>query len=213
MRGRRPAVALTSAIDYRPLPAIEGTTFDALVGDAEKNRTDVRIAERNLEQAQVAVRQAKRAVLPDVALNAGYSEICNGGTCSSAPGFNFGLSGNLPILYWQQGEIRRAESNVTAAERALEKARAQVLSDVSQAWAGYAAAREQIDRMQDKLIAEAKLARDLAQIQYQKGAASLVSFLFAERTYVAAELEYHQDLANYWSSVFQMEQATNLTLH
>jgi outer membrane protein, heavy metal efflux system len=67
--------------------------------------------------------------------------------------------------------------------------------------------------MQGQLIAEAKRARDLAQIQYQKGAASLLTFLFAERTYVAAELEYHQDLANYWSSVYQMEQATNAKLH
>ncbi|HUB08605.1 MAG TPA: TolC family protein [Myxococcales bacterium] len=213
VRGARPEVTLTSGIDYRELPEIRGTSFDALVGEAQKNRTDVRIAERNLEQAEVAVRQAKRAVLPDISLNAGYSEICNGATCSSAPGFNFGLSGNLPVLYWQQGEIARAESNVTAAQRTLEKAQAQVLSDVSQAWAGYAAAREQVERMQGQLIAEAKRARDLAQIQYQKGAASLLTFLFAERTYVAAELEYHQDLANYWSSVYQMEQATNAKLH
>ncbi len=173
----------------------------------------MRIAQKNLEQAEVAVRQAKRAVLPDIQVNAGYSEICSGATCSSAPGFNLGLSGNLPVLYWQQGEIKRAESNVMAAQRALDKARAQVLSDVTQGWSGYTAAREQIERMQGKLLAEYKLSRDLALIQYQKGAASLVDFLFAERSYVAAQLEYHQDLANYWSSVFQMEQATNRTLH
>ncbi|MHB8418288.1 MAG: TolC family protein [Myxococcales bacterium] len=212
-RGARPAVQLTSGIDYRALPAIQDTTFEALVSKAEQNRTDVRIAQRTLEQDEVAVRQAKRAVLPDIALNAGYSEICSGANCSSAPGFNVGLSGNLPVLYWQQGEIARAESNVAAAQHALDKTRAQVLSDVSQAWAGYRAARGQIERMQDRLLAEYKLSRDLAQIQYQKGAASLVDFLFAERSYLAAELEYHQDLANYWSSVYQMEQATNVTLH
>ncbi|HUB07027.1 MAG TPA: TolC family protein, partial [Myxococcales bacterium] len=213
VRGDKPAVKLTSDIEYRDLPAIEHTTLAALVADAQQNRTDVRIAQRNLEQAQVAVAQAKRAILPDISINAGYSEICNGATCSSAPGFNLGLSGNLPVLYWQQGEIKRAESNVSAAERTLDKTRAQVLSDVSQAWAGYAAAREQIERMRASLIAEAKLARDLAQIQYQKGAASLVDFLFAERTYVAAELEYNQDRANYWTAVYQMEQATNEKLH
>lgn len=213
VRGERPEVSLTSDIAYRPLPAVQGVTFAFLVGEAEKRRSDVRIARRNLEQAEVAVAQAKRAILPDISINGGYSEICNGATCSSAPAFNLGLSGNLPVLYWQQGEIRRAESNVTAAQRTLDKTRAQVLSDVTQAFAGFQAAREQIERMQSALLAEYKLARDLAQVQYQKGAASLVDFLFAERAYVAAELEYHQDLANYWSSVYQLEQATNETLH
>ncbi len=213
VRDGRPQVTLTSDIEYRALPALQGQSADALLAQAIERRTDVRIAQRNLEQSEVALRAAKRALLPDVSVNAGYSEICSGGTCSSAPGFQLGLSGNLPVLYQQQGEIRRAETNVAQARRTLEKTKAQVLSDVTQGWASYAAAREQIERMQAKLIAEAKLSRDLAQVMYQKGAASLVDFLFAERTYVASELEYHQDLANYWSSVFQLEAATNLRFH
>ncbi len=213
VRGETPQVALITAIDYREVPALRDASIGSLVRESEEQRTDVRIAQANLEQAEVALRQAKRALLPDIAVNVGYSEICNSDTCSSAPAFNVGLSGNLPLLYWQQGEIKRAESNVAAARRGVDKARAQVLSDVSQAWAGYAAAREQIERMEGKLLAEYKLSRDLAQIQYEKGAASLVDFLFAERSYVAAELEYHQDLANFWSSIFQLEQATNKPLH
>jgi outer membrane protein, heavy metal efflux system len=209
VRGAKPHVTLTTGIEYRGLEPLRGMTIESLVSEAEQQRTDVKIAQANLEQAELVVRQAKRAVLPDIAVNVGYSEICDNQTCSSAPGLNVGLAGNLPVLYWQQGEIKRAESNVTAAQRVFDKTRAQVLSDVSQSWAGYVAARDQIERMEGKLLAEYKLSRDLALIQYQKGAASLVDFLFAERAYVAAELEYHQDLANYWSSVYQLEQATN----
>jgi cobalt-zinc-cadmium efflux system outer membrane protein len=146
-------------------------------------------------------------------VNVGYSEICNSATCSSAPALNLGLAANLPVLYQQQGEIQRAESNVVVAQRSFDKVRAQVLSDVSQGWAGYTAAREQIERMEGALLAEYKRSRDLAEIQYQKGAASLVDFLFAERAYVGAELEYHQDLASFWTSIYQLEQATNQTLH
>jgi cobalt-zinc-cadmium efflux system outer membrane protein len=47
---------------------------------------------------------------------------------------------------------------------------------------------------------------------YQKGAASLIDFLDAQRGYVASQLEYHQDLANYWSAVYQLEQATATSL-
>ena len=48
---------------------------------------------------------------------------------------------------------------------------------------------------------------DLAQLMYQKGAASLIDFLDAQRSYVATELEYHQNLASYWNAVYQLEQA------
>ena len=47
---------------------------------------------------------------------------------------------------------------------------------------------------------------------YRKGAASLLDFLDAERTYIATNLEYRQDLAAYWDAVYQLEQATAVKL-
>jgi cobalt-zinc-cadmium efflux system outer membrane protein len=212
VRSGRPQVTLTTGIDYTSLTSLQDATNASLLDKALQNRTDVKIAQANLEQTEVVVRQAKRAVFPDIQLQLGYSEQCNSQTCSSAPTFNAGLQGNLPVLYQQQGEIRRAESNARSAQRTLDKAKAQVLSDVSQALAGYTAAKEQVERMEGKLLQQAKFSRDLAQIMYQKGAASLIDFLDAERAYVANQLEYHQDLANYWASVYQLEQATSLKL-
>lgn len=208
VRTGRPQVTLTSAIDYAPLKQLEGQGVPSLHELALSNRTDVKIAEANYEQAEVVVRQARRARFPDIALNLGYSEQCSAASCSSEPAFTAGLSGNLPILYQQQGEIRRAESNALSARRALDKARAQVLSDVTQAFASWDAAQSQVQRMEGKLLKQARLSRDLAQVMYQKGAASLIDFMDAQRAYVGSELEYHQDLANYWSAVYQLEQAT-----
>jgi cobalt-zinc-cadmium efflux system outer membrane protein len=47
---------------------------------------------------------------------------------------------------------------------------------------------------------------------YQKGAASLIDFLDAQRAYVASRLEYDQDRANYWSAVYQLQQAVATSL-
>jgi cobalt-zinc-cadmium efflux system outer membrane protein len=212
VRGGLPTVALTTGIDFAPLKEIKEATVSSLHELALKNRTDVKIAVANLEQAEVMVRQAKRARLPDIALSLGYSEQCNSQTCSSAPSFQAGLQGNLPVLYQQQGEIKRAESNALTAGRALDKAKAQVLSDVTQSYASYAAAASQVQRMESKLLDQAKLSRDLAQAMYQKGAASFIDFMDAQRTYVASVLEYHQDLATYWSAVYQLEQSTGTSL-
>jgi cobalt-zinc-cadmium efflux system outer membrane protein len=62
--------------------------------------------------------------------------------------------------------------------------------------------------MQATLLERARKARDLVQVQYQKGAASLLDLLNAQRTYTATRGEYAQDLANYWIAVGLLEQAT-----
>lgn len=212
VRTSLPDIHLTTAIDYRPMQRLQGESLHSLYSAALQGRTDVRIAEQTLAQKEVVARQAKRARVPDIQLQLGYSEQCNTGTCSSAPTFNAGLQSNLPIFYQQQGEIQRTESDYTSAQKNLVKTQAQVMSDVSQAFAGHAASEKLVIRMESQLLAQAKKSRDLAQLLYSKGAASQLDFLDAQRAFVAATLEYHQDLASYWTSVYQLEQATGLSL-
>jgi cobalt-zinc-cadmium efflux system outer membrane protein len=207
-----PDVTLTSQIGYAPLGRLEDATLPTLSAQALANRTDVKIAAANLEQAEAIVKQARRARVPDVALSLGYSEQCSGRSCSSQPAFNAGLHGNVPLLYQGQGEIKRAESNWKVAERGVAKVKAQVLSEVAQAYAGYVAAKSQIERMESKLLEQAKVSRDLAQHMYQRGAASFIDFMDAQRAYVSSRLEYDRDLGNYWNAVYQLEQATGTGL-
>jgi outer membrane protein, heavy metal efflux system len=211
-RGEIPAFEVAGDLDFRILPALEGKTEPDLLALGLAHRPDVKAATAAREQQEALVAQARRLVFPDISLQLGYSEQCNSTTCSSVPTFDVGLSGNLPVLYQQQGEIRRAESNLVAAQALEEKTRAQALSDVGQAWASYRAARELVERMEHAELAQAKLSRDLEELMYRKGAASLLDYLDAERTYIAANLEYHQDLSSYWNAVFQLEQATALPL-
>ena len=212
VRGGVPDVELADGIAFSPLASLREATVASLHSIALRNRTDVKIAAAGLEQAEVIVRQAKRSRIPDAGLSASYYEQCNSATCGQVPTITLGLQFNVPVLYQQQGEIKRAESNRLAAERNLEKAKAQVLSDVAQSWAGYVAASSQVRRMEGKLLEQARLSRDLAQHMYQKGAASLIDFMDAQRAYVASELEYHQDLASYWTAVYQLEQAVGVPL-
>jgi cobalt-zinc-cadmium efflux system outer membrane protein len=214
VRGAAPEVTLTTAIDSGGLARLKSGGLEALAAQALEHRTDAKIAVAALEQAEVVVRQARRARFPDIALSLGYSEQCGPGqqACSSLPAFNAGLQSNVPLLYQQQGEIQRAESNARAAQRRVDKVKAQVLADVTQAFAAYVAAKSQVERMEAKLLEQARVSRDLAQHMYQRGAASFIDFMDAQRAYVASRLEYHQDLANYWNAVFGLEQATAMPL-
>jgi cobalt-zinc-cadmium efflux system outer membrane protein len=212
VRGAAPAVTLTSGIGYALLARLREPNVGSLHALALENRTDVKIAVANAEQAEAQVRSAKRARVPDVALSLGYSEQCSGDACSSLPAFSAGVQGNVPLFYQQQGEIKRAQSNAAAAQRGLDKVKAQVLSDVTQALAGYTAAKSQVERMESQLLEQAKVSRDLAQHMYQKGAASFIDFMDAQRQYVASRLEYNQDLASYWNAVYELERVTGAGL-
>jgi outer membrane protein, heavy metal efflux system len=208
VRSGVPQVTLSDGIGYSPLLRLKDATVPSLHTLALANRTDVKMAAANLEQAEAAVRLAKRARVPDIALTLGYSEQCSAESCTSPPAFSAGVQGNVPVFYRQQGEIKRAESNVNTAETNLDKIKAQVLSDVTQAFASYVAAQSQVERMETMLLDQAKTSRDLAQHMYQKGAASFIDFMDAQRQFVASRLEYNQDLANYWTAVYQLEQVT-----
>jgi cobalt-zinc-cadmium efflux system outer membrane protein len=207
-----PAVTLTGGIGYAVLGALREASLPWLHGQALAHRTDARIAQANLEQAQVVVRQAKRARIPNVSMSLGYTEQCGSASCTSQPAFNAGLQANLPVFYQQQGEIRRAESNAQAAQHSLARVQAQVLEEVSQAFAAYTAAKSQVERMEALLLEQAKVSRDLAQHMYQRGAASFIDFMDAQRAYVSSRLEYHRDLASYWNAVYRLEQVTAVAL-
>jgi outer membrane protein, heavy metal efflux system len=217
--GRRdPAVPLVPQGDLSyhaaaaPGPAPREEDLPALLAAAAGRRPDLRAAVANREQAERALALARRLRLPDLTLQAGYSAQVNLAssppTVVSPPDYTFGLSLPLPIFDRQQGEIRRAEANLAAAQALEDKAHAQVAADLLTAIAGLAAARRQIERMDAELLADARTARDAEKILYEKGAASLLDFLDAERTWVATNVERRQDLANYWTAVAQLRQAT-----
>ena len=209
--GVRDAVASFEAagsLEYHPLAELASKGPNDLVTLGLERRPDYLAAVAMAKQDEALLSQAKRQILPDIAVTATYLTQYTPAYVVTPPSLELGLSGNLPVLYQQQGEIERAESNLLAARATEAKARAVVVSDVAQAWAGYVSAREMVERMERDLLKEAKLSRDLEQLMYTKGAASLLDFLDSERTYLATNLEYHQDLASYWSAVYALEEAT-----
>jgi len=117
---------------------------------------------------------------------------------------------NLPVLYQQQGEIRRARADMDTQALQYERTIAQVANDLGSAFAAVKASREMVERMESTLLARAKTARDILESQYRAGNASLMDFLDAERTYIATNVEYRQDLTAYWTALFQLEQAVGV---
>jgi outer membrane protein, heavy metal efflux system len=194
-------------------PALDKSTPDALVASAYEHRPDLKAIGYQRDRAAAALSLAKRNLMPDLSLNVSYSQ--QAGTTNLAaqpPTVSFGLIGTLPLFYFQQGEIKKAEADYRTQQLQRSKVEAQLVSDVEAAHNAFVSSRKLVERMEGRLLDRAKRARDLVSLQYQKGAASLLEYLDAQRTFIANNVEYLQDLANYWTAVYQLEAAIGMDL-
>lgn len=220
---------------------LAAATRDGLLSDALARRPDLRAQTFQRERAQAAVALARRLRFPDLSLNLQYAAEgsvtgrCSGTTIAPGPGgscppdpttgmpgsvitpaqpptLTIGVAGTLPLFYFQGGEIRKAEADYRAQQLQSAKLEAQVSSEVETAWANFEATRKLVGRMEARLLERARRARDLVAVQYDKGAVSLLELLEAQRQYISTNVEYLNDLAGYWTAVFQLEQAVGMDL-
>ena len=194
---------------------LETATPDALVQRAIDARPDLRAQDRERERATSSAALARRQRFPDVGVDLQYQQEGSGNApppgsqgAVTPPTLTLGITSTLPLFYQQQGEIKRADADVRLQEVTLAKTRAQVVSDVETAFDAYRTSERLVRRMEDRLLDRAKRSRDLVELQYKKGAASLLEYLDARRTYIATNVEYLQDLTGWWNAYFQLRAAT-----
>jgi cobalt-zinc-cadmium efflux system outer membrane protein len=200
-------------LDFRVPPKLKAVEREALLREARARRPDRQALEKQVERAKASIALSRRQRLPDVTLSLTYAQEGTGSSAISPPTLTLGASLPLPIFYQQQGELVKAEADLRTQDLLLSKLDAQIVSDVSAAAAQLQGARKLVERMEaGGLLARARRARDLVQVQYEKGAASLLDLLDAERTYIASHNEYVQDLGNYWIAVALLEQAVGTEL-
>ena len=200
-------------LDYAVPPALANVQPDGLLRTAFEHRPDLLALGYQRASAEAAIALAKRQLFPDITLEAQYSQIGVSQTAIQPPTVFFSVSAPIPIFYQQQGAIRKAEANYDTQSLQQAKATALVVSDVSAAMAGFESQRTLVERMEKQLKPSAEKAFSITRLQYEKGAATLMDYLDAQRTYIATNVEYLQDLSNYWTAVFQVEQAVGMELH
>ena len=85
--------------------------------------------------------------------------------------------------------------------------RQQVLEEVETAYASLESSRDRVRLYEETYLTQAKESLDIEEFSFRNGAASILDFLDAERTYRALELAYRQQLAIYLSNLAQLEAA------
>ena len=185
------------ALDYQPVHADLG----GLKSLAALNRPDLRAAQQGVvaAESQLALQKANGKV--DITGTFNYTHTAGVNTGA------FFYSMPLPVFNRNQGEIARAQYAITQAQELASETAQQVSTDVVTAFANLQTNDQIIQLYRGGYVDQAKQSRDISEYAYRKGAASLLDYLDAERTYRANQLAYRQALASYMLALEQMRQA------
>jgi len=205
-------VGLREFLGYNAVPAdfdvigdlayepIKGTLED-LQRKAMRERPDYRAAELGATAAQSQILLAKANAKVDVNGTYDFTHVSGENTASIFVNFE------LPIFNRNQGEIARTGYALTQAQEQQQAASDTVLSDVASAYEAVKSNDEVVQLYTSGYLKQAQDSRDISEYAYKRGAASLLDFLDAERSYRSVQLAYRQALASYMTALEQLKEA------
>jgi len=184
-------------LDYKPLTA----ALPDLQVKALATRPDLLAAQKGVKAANSQISLAKANGKVDFNASASYSHV------SGASSTSLFFSVPLPIFDRNQGEIARTKFALTGAELTAKAAEDTVMTDVTNAYESASSNQDVVKLYVSGYLKQAQDSRDISQYAYKAGAATLLDFLDAERSYRSTQLAYRQALAAYMLSLEQLRQA------
>ncbi|MGA7851763.1 MAG: TolC family protein [Candidatus Acidiferrales bacterium] len=188
---------VTGDFEYKPVTL----KLEDLQQLALQSRPDFRAAQQGVTAAKSQYELAKANGKVDVTGTFNYDHVSDANTGSFFGSFQ------IPIFNRNQGEIARTNYAINQAQELELAASDQVLSDVLTAYEGVRDNDQVVSLYVGGYLNIAQQSRDITEYSYKRGAASLLDFLDAERSYRATELAYRQSLASYLTAVEQLREA------
>jgi outer membrane protein, heavy metal efflux system len=205
-------VGLRELLGYNAVPVdydvIGDLAYQPLKGNLEdfetkglSERPDFRAAVLGITAAQSQILLAKANAKVDVNGTYDFTHVSGENTASIFVNFE------LPIFNRNQGEIARTGYALTQAQQQQQAASDTVLSDVANAYEAVRSNDEVVQLYASGYLKQAQDSREISEYAYKRGAASLLDFLDAERSYRAVQLAYRQALASYMTALEQLKEA------
>lgn len=187
---------VASSFEYQPVAG----SIEDFEAKALQNRPDLRASQQGVTAANSQYQLQKAIGKRDITGQVNYTHL-------QYSELSFFGQMPLPIFDRNQGEIARAGYAITQAQEQAKLTQGQVLTDVRDAFENLHSNDQIIGLYRSGYLDEAQQDRDISQYAYQRGAASLLDFLDAERSYRSVQLGYRQALASYLLAVEQLREA------
>jgi TolC family type I secretion outer membrane protein len=185
--------AAQQPIVLAPLPALPAELafqkeVDAMIGEAQGRRPDLKAAEAQLKAAEASVDIARAQGRPTVSLAAGPSWQNSAGVVTQ--GGSIGLTLNVPIFAGFDTTYRvrsaAAQAEVRAAQR--DRIRNQIALDVWKAYQSLTTATQSLTMTAD-LVASAEQSERVALGRYKAGVGTVLDLLNAQSALASARLQ------------------------
>jgi cobalt-zinc-cadmium efflux system outer membrane protein len=184
-------------LEYQPVHK----GLDELKAMSLRTRPDLMAARQGVISAESQERLAEANAKQDLTATVDYSHV------NATSGMSFFFNIPLAVFNRNQGEIARTKHAITQAQELASEAAEQAISDVVDAYYAVQMNDQIVQLYRGGYVDQAKESRDISEYAYRHGAASLLDFLDAERTYRANQLGYRQALASFMTALEQMRQA------
>lgn len=188
---------VAGAFDYQPLILTLGDLQAMALG----NRPDLRAAVQGVAAAGSQHELAKANGKVDVTGAGNYSHV------NGISAITFNVSIPLPVFDRNQGEIARTQYVITQAQHQQASARGQVMTDVRDAYEALESSDRLAQFFRGGALDTSQKNREISEYAYRRGAASLLDFLDAERSYRATQLAWRQTIAQYLTALEQLREA------
>jgi cobalt-zinc-cadmium efflux system outer membrane protein len=155
--------------------------LDSVLPAAEQLRPDMASFRRQVARWDAETHSQHAQGLPSLALEVGYlyqKQETLGGPNQNA--YEASVSISLPLFDRNQGNVAKAESQARQARYQLDAARAALRSELTQAIATFAAAREGVVADDPDQLTAARSLRDRTEAAYRLGGRTLLEVLDAE---------------------------------
>lgn len=183
-----------------------------LLTDALKSRPDLIALRHARDAAQSNVHLEKANRVPDMDIGPSWTHSTSSqNSIAPSPEFDsVGISLSLPLPLWNRNKAGIASARFAAeqAQKQVESAELKAEVQLRQAFSAYRSALARVRNYQNGILKDADAVLESKRFSYQKGEASLLELLDAQRTANDVHSSYNDALAEQAKALIELERAT-----
>jgi outer membrane protein, heavy metal efflux system len=161
-----------------------------------------------LAGARAGVARAQAALQRECAGRVPNLELQTGAQYDNATGYTYAnaqIGAPLPLFNRNQGNIRRAEADLIAAQHDVKRTELELQQRLAVAFEQYTNARFQVEKYSKDILPNAEASLRLTNTGYQQGEFGYLSLLTAQRTFFQTNLTYLEALRDLRSAAAMIE--------
>jgi len=179
--------------------------FDSLLVEAVNSRTELKKYQSLLDAQKKYIQVAKSGYYPSLSANANYN-FAGPEVTSMQQNWWLGMTLSVPVFkgFSNKSRVKQEEFAFQGLEKDFEQLKLQISQEV---WNARLSVKESVERISTSLKAtvSAKENLSIAEGEYKEGIGSIIQLTDAQTTFVAAEQNYIQTLADFKISFAELQ--------